>query len=85
MNEIMRQTPVTSSASDRFAHARAVGKARMEARKASREEIAPGVFIQMDRPPGVGWRLLIPGRPVRYLATRALAIAHYEILSKEAK
>lgn len=45
------------------------------AREALWEDLGQGCRLGPDRPPGVGWRLEVPGRPPRFYATRALAWA----------
>lgn len=63
-----------------MAKAREGRKAQREARMATRQEIAPGVWIWQDCPPGVGCCLEIPGHARKYLRDRETAIKHWRAL-----
>lgn len=76
MSEIVE----SKTAQQRLSELHDARKQRREIVAASREDMAPGIFIILDSPPGIGWRLERNGYPTRYLATRELAIAHYRKL-----
>lgn len=59
------------------ARARAVKSEREAARRLQRVDLASGVYVYPDNPPGIGWVLVEAGRDKRYYATKDMAIAQY--------
>jgi hypothetical protein len=60
-----------------------LAKAKAE-RAAQRAELAPGVFVYPDSPPGVGWVLERPAKPLRFYGTREEAVAAFDLIGADA-